>query len=174
MAANNQRSTRIILASVFTSTRHSSTDNFLSDSTVSGISSIAFFTGYDVYFDCPELWRKDWIIKTKSTPATDYSKGTSRWLWGGQRNWLNCWSVGEWNRYLKWNTVIIERFYWKDGVLPRMICTVINKWTISTQPLTGSVLQSFVTLLVCAFNTYSTTMCYQLFNLRYIISDDLD
>jgi len=49
LVANNQRATRIILARVFISTRHSSTDHVHSDSTVSGIRTIAFCTGCDVY-----------------------------------------------------------------------------------------------------------------------------
>ena len=68
-------------------------------------------------FDCLELLRIYATIWRENPPATHYREGTSRWFWGGQRNWLNCWSVGEWNRYLKWNTVIIERFFWKDGCL---------------------------------------------------------
>ena len=100
---NNQRAARITLASVFTSTRHTSTDHVLSDSAVSGISTVTCCTGCDEYFDCVELWRK-WATWSESSPATDYSKGTSSGFCGGQRNRLNSYSVGEWNRYLRRNT----------------------------------------------------------------------
>ena len=140
LAANNQRATRITLARVFTSTRHSSTNHVRSDSVEIGISTIAFCTGCDVYFDCLELWRI-YATWTETSPATDYSKGTSNWFCGCQRNWLNCWSVGEWNRYLKWNTDIIERFYWKDGFLPRMICGIIHHSIFCIQPRIVCVLQ---------------------------------
>ena len=115
LAANNQRAARIIMASVFTSSSHTSTDHVLSDSVVSGISTVTCCAGCDVYFDCMELWRKGTATCRESSPATDYSKGTRGGLRRCHWNWLNSFTVGEWNRYLKWNIEIIERFYWKDG-----------------------------------------------------------
>ena len=132
LSTKNQRSARITLARVFTTTRHTSTDHVDSDSTVIDICTIAFCTFCDEYFDCLELWRI-YATWTESSPTTDYSKGTSRRFCGSQRNWLNSCSVGEWNRYLKWNTEIIEVFYWKVGCLPRMFCLIVYHWMICIQ-----------------------------------------
>ena len=82
LAANNQRAARIIMASVFTSSSHTSTDHVLSDSVVSGISTVTCCAGCDVYFDCMELWRKGTATCRESSPATDYSKGTSSGFFG--------------------------------------------------------------------------------------------
>jgi hypothetical protein len=104
---NNHRAARITVASTVTFCRPSTTDHVLSNSVVNGISSIAFCTGCDVYIDRLELIPKGPVTMLQFSPATDYSKGISNWFCGGQRNWLNFWSVDEWNRYLKLNTDII-------------------------------------------------------------------
>ena len=113
-AINNQRSARINFASVFTTTIHGSTDRVRSDYAVVVISTIELWNWYNVQFDCMELCRICWVTWIERSPATDYSKGTSSGFCGSQWNWLNPWSVGEWNRYLKGNTEIIEMFYLKD------------------------------------------------------------
>jgi hypothetical protein len=61
-----------------------------------------------------ELYWK-WVSWRGSSPAADYREGTSSGFCDGQRNWLNSCSVGEWNRYLKVNTDIIEGFCWRFG-----------------------------------------------------------
>jgi hypothetical protein len=153
LAANKQRAASITLAGVFTSERKTCTDHVLSDCVEKVIITDTSWTGYDVYFDRLELWRKCCTTWRESSPATDYSKGTSRGFCGGQRNWLNSWSVGEWRRYLKWNTKLLRCSTRKTGVLPGMICAIINHWMFSTQPPTVCVLQSFVPLIVYKGNT---------------------
>jgi hypothetical protein len=114
LAITSQRAARITLASVFTSTRHTSTDHVDSDSAVIGISSIAYCTVYDCYFDCLELICK-WATWSGSSAATYYTSCTSSGFCGCQGNWPNSWSVGEWRRYLKLYTEVIERFCRKAG-----------------------------------------------------------
>ena len=81
--ANNQRAARITLASVFTFTRHTSTDQVVSYSIVFDISAIACCTGYDDCFDCLELWRMGSATWRENSPATECRRtpaAASEWV----------------------------------------------------------------------------------------------
>jgi hypothetical protein len=71
-----------------------------------------------------------WLLRLPGamTDGFRYLKGefTSHWM---QKDTGSCFWVGKWNlrpvvlwnRYVKWNTEIMERFYWEDGCFNSLI-----------------------------------------------------
>ena len=104
---HNQGSARITLASVFTSTRHSSTNHVLSDSIIWFIIFVAFFPRYYWHIDHLKLTWKCTRTWGKGPPAGDSSILSRKRLWIGQCNRLHSCSESEVRWYLKEKRILM-------------------------------------------------------------------
>jgi hypothetical protein len=100
ISSSNQRTARVTLAGVLSSTTYSSADHVLCYSTVRGIRGITFGSGHNIHSHRLKLSWKWWWSGREGSPAAHHWCSTDSWCSAGESNWLNSSSECEGDRYL--------------------------------------------------------------------------